>query len=48
MKQSDPRSRPIISATIRPKFIADWDMLQRALSVLIQQDQGMRTEWNGE
>jgi elongation factor G len=47
MKQLDPRSRLIISVTISPKFIADWDTLQRALSVLIQQDRGVRTATEG-
>ena len=47
MKESDPRCRPIISVTISPKFIGDWDMLQRALNVLTQQDQSIRTATEG-
>jgi elongation factor G len=47
MKQPDPRNRPVISVSISPKFIADWDTLQRALSVLIQQDQDMRSAIEG-
>ena len=47
MKESDPRSRPIISLTISPKFIGDWDTLRRALNVLIQQDQSARTATEG-
>jgi elongation factor G len=35
--------RPVISVAISPKFHDDWDKLQGALSVLTQQDQGMRT-----
>ena len=47
MKESDPRSRPIISVTVSPRFIGDWDTLQRALDVLIHQDQSMRTATDG-
>ena len=47
MKESDPRCRSIISVTISPKFIGDWDMLQRALNVLTQQDQSIRTATEG-
>jgi elongation factor G len=43
MKESHPQNRPIMSVTLSPKFNDDWDKLQRALSVLIQQDQGMKT-----
>ena len=43
MTESYPQKRPVISVTVRPKFHDDWDKLQRALSVLTQQDQGMRT-----
>lgn len=47
MKGSDPGSRPIVSITISPKFIGDWDTLQRTLNILIQQDQSMRTAIEG-
>jgi elongation factor G len=43
MTESHPPKRPVISVTLSPKFHDDWDKLQRALSVLTQQDQGMRT-----
>jgi elongation factor G len=43
MNKSHPPNRPIISVTVSPKFVADWDAFQRALNVLTQQDQGMRT-----
>jgi elongation factor G len=47
MNESDHRSRPIISVTVSPKYIDDWDTLQRALNALIQQDQSMRTTTEG-
>lgn len=43
MTESYPQKRPVISVTVSPKFHDDWDKLQRALSVLTQQDQAMRT-----
>ena len=43
MAESHPPKRPVISVTLSPKFHDDWDKLQSALSVLTQQDQGMRT-----
>src|SRR5215475_9241563 len=43
MTGSHPPNRPIISVTVSPKFIGDWDRLQRALSVLMQQDQHMKS-----
>lgn len=43
MKESHPQNRQIISVTLSPRFNDDWDKLQRALNVLTQQDQGMRT-----
>jgi translation elongation factor EF-G len=43
MTESHPPKRPVISVTLSPKFHDDWDKLQRALSLLTQQDQGLRT-----
>jgi elongation factor G len=43
MTESHPQTRPIISLAVSPKFIDDWEKLQRALKVLTEQDQGMRT-----
>jgi elongation factor G len=43
MTESHPPKRPLISVTLSPKFHDDWDKFQRALSVLTQQDQEMRT-----
>ena len=43
MTESQPQKHPIISVAVSPKFLGDWDTLQRALNVLTQQDQAMRT-----
>jgi elongation factor G len=42
MSESHPQNRPVIFLAISPRFIDDWGNLQRALSILSQQDQGMR------
>lgn len=41
MSESHPQNRLIIFVVVSPSFIDDWENLQRALSVLSQQDQGM-------
>jgi elongation factor G len=41
MSESRPQDRPIIFVVVTPRFIDDWENLQRALDVLSQQDQGM-------
>jgi elongation factor G len=43
MTELHPPKRPVISVTLSPKFYDDWDKLQHALSVLTQQDQGIRS-----